>query len=118
MFELLIVLTTLVGGNTSNFKNEIAPVSQNAAGLEIIKMRVDSEKVNCDSSPSGKCFKVQKESSIGKDSWELLPQEIQGFTFEAGYTYDLVVRIEIQEGKSGAERFKYILEHIVAKVKA
>jgi hypothetical protein len=86
--------------------------------MEVIKIRIDSEKVSCNGNATNSCYRVQKESSIGKEFWETMPQEIEGFNYEPGYVYDLVVRVEVQENKTGPDRFRHILEHVVAKVKA
>lgn len=86
---------------------------------ETIKMRVGGQLVNCseNAADTKKCYSVQKGATIGMDSWEVLPQTIEGFTFEAGFTYDLIVKIELVEGKTGAERFKYTLVQIISKIK-
>lgn len=116
MFELLIVLSSLFTP-VSGVSTTSIPTEQVSNGTEVIKMRVDSEKVSCGEN-SLTCFRVQKESSIGKDNWEVLQQEIVGFNFQPGYVYDLVVKISIVEGKTGPDRFLYTLEHVVSKIKA
>lgn len=116
MFELLIVLSSLFSPATG-MNNTSFPTEQVSNGFEVIKMRVDSEKISC-GDDTNMCFRVQKESSIGKDNWEVLQQDIAGFNYEAGYVYDLVVRIDLIEGKTGADRFQYSLEHVVSKIKA
>lgn len=116
MFELLFVLSSLFNPVTV-VNNTTIPTEQVSNGFEVIKMRVDSEKVSC-GEDSRTCFRVQKEASIGKDNWEVLQQDIDGFNFESGYVYDLVVRIDLIDGKTGADRFHYTLEHVVSKLKA
>ncbi|WP_300665930.1 DUF4377 domain-containing protein [Fluviicola sp.] len=113
---LAISLTSSNFGGTTLF-----PAEQTAIALsgETIKMRVGAHLVNCsgNAEETKKCYSVQKGATIGMDSWEVLPQPIEGFNFEAGFTYDLIVKIDLVEGKTGAERFKYTLVQIISKIK-
>lgn len=121
MFEILLIISSFITpsfGAHTTVSEKVSVETSSATGFEVIKMRVDSQKVACGDDSNKTCFRVQKEASIGMDFWEILQQPIEGFNFEEGYVYDLVVRIDIQEGKTGNDRFKYTLEHVVSKIKA
>ncbi|MNU73716.1 hypothetical protein D3C71_632020 [compost metagenome] len=118
MFKIVWLAISLT---SSNFGGATLPAEQMVVEKsgETIKMRVGGQLVNCSESAdeTKQCYSVQKGATIGMDSWEVLPQTIEGFNFEAGYTYDLIVKIELAEGKTGAERFKYSLVQIISKIK-
>lgn len=86
-------------------------------GSEVIKMRIQSEKVACDGYDNNTtCYVVQKESSIGKDNWEVLEQPIDGFNFEPGYIYDVTVKIErVDNPGPDQSEFRYILVNVISK---
>lgn len=116
MFKVLLITLSLATISfTSEAKNPEQSVYSSAG--EVIKMRVQGHKVDCQPNSASQCFSVQKGASIGMETWEVLQQPIEGFTFEEGYTYDLIVRIDFQQGKTGSERFKYTLVEIISKIK-
>lgn len=116
MFKVLLITLSLATINfTSEAKNTEQSVYSDAG--ETIKMRVQGHRVACQPDGAQLCFSVQKGATIGMDSWEVLQQPVEGFTYEEGYTYDLIVKIEFQQGKTGAERFKYTLVEIISKIK-
>ena len=86
---------------------------------EIVTMRIQKQ-VDC-KGPDGndKCFMVQKGASIGKDSWEMLPETIEGFLFEEGYIYDITVKAELlpNTDDDGRPHMKYTLINVLSKVK-
>lgn len=86
-------------------------------GSEVIKMRVQSSQTDCDGVEGGQlCFVVQKESSIGKENWETLEQQIEGFNYEPGYVYDITVRIErIENPAENQSPFRYILVDVISR---
>jgi len=120
MFKVLLLtlsLTAIYSTSVAITNNPDQPV-YSAAG-EVIKMRVNAHLVYCHPSANvvAKCYSVQKGASIGMETWEILQQSIEGFTFEEGYTYDLIVRIDVQAGKTGSDKFKYTLVEIISKIK-
>jgi hypothetical protein len=116
MFKVLLIILSLTAVNfTSEARNPEHPVYSDAG--EVIKMRVQGHRVACQPNGEEHCFSVQKGATIGMDTWEVLQQPIEGFTYEEGYTYDLIVKVEIQQGKTGPERFKHTLVEIISKVK-
>ena len=116
MFKVLLITLSLAAIHfTSEAKNPDQSVYSDAG--EVIKMRVQGHRVACQPNGAQLCFSVQKGATIGMESWEVLQQPIEGFTYEEGYTYDLIVKVELQQGKTGPERFKHTLVEIISKVK-
>lgn len=105
----------------TSFTSEITSSAQSvySNGGEVIKMRVQGHRVSCNpnTNEANLCYYVQKESSIGKENWEVLQQAIEGFDFEEGYTYDLIVKVELLQDKTGPDRFKHTLVQIISKIK-
>lgn len=87
------------------------------SGSEVIKMRIQSSQVDCDGVAGGPlCYSVQKESKIGKDNWETLEQSIEGFNYEAGFVYDVTVKIErIENAATNQVEFRYTLIDVISK---
>lgn len=116
MFKVLLITLSLAAVNfTSEAGNPEQPVYSDEG--EMIKMRVQGHRVACQPNGEKQCFSVQKGATIGMDTWEVLQQPIEGFTYEEGYTYDLIVKVEILQGKTGSERFRHTLVEIISKVK-
>lgn len=118
MFKIVWLTLSLA---TTGFTSEIAVSGQTtySSADEVLKMRVQGHQTDCNPAieNSGKCFLVQKGASIGKADWEVLQQEIEGFDFEEGYTYDIIVKVTIVEGKTGPDRFRHSLVQIISKIK-
>ncbi|ASS49229.1 MAG: hypothetical protein A3D31_04120 [Candidatus Fluviicola riflensis] len=108
-FVLLLLVTAVYAGSPST--------NPNFSGSEVIKMRIQSSQVDCDGVSGGAlCYSVQKESSIGKDSWETLEQSIEGFNYEAGFVYDVTVKIErVENPAPNQSPFRYILIDVISK---
>jgi len=107
---LSLTLISAVGKDTTT--------AVTAKKQEVINMRI-GEQVDCDGTQGNTtCFMVQKGASIGKDSWEMLPEPIEGFNYEAGYVYDVTVKIEVLPNPAeGQSSFQYTLVNILSKVK-
>jgi len=110
---LSLTITSFI--SEANLSDRPQPVYSNAG--EVIKMRVQGHRVSCQPGSEAGCFSVQKGASIGKENWEVLPQQIEGFAFEEGYTYDLIVKVDIQQDKTGPDSFKHTLVEIISKIK-
>lgn len=116
MFKVLLITFSLAAIHfTSDAKNPEQSIYSDAG--EVTKMRVQGHRVACQPGGDASCFSVQKGATIGMGTWEVLQQPIEGFTYEEGYTYDLIVKVDFQQGKTGPERFKYTLVEIISKVK-
>ncbi len=88
-------------------------------GTEQVSMKVQGTKLPCKGFDGNTtCFQVQKGASIGTDFWEILPEPIAGFEFEAGYTYLITVKITLRENpQEGQSEFIYELVQVVSKTK-
>lgn len=82
-------------------------------------MRVNGHLTPCPSKENDarKCYLVQKGASIGMENWEVLQQPIEGFDYEEGYVYDLIVKVDVLQDKTGPERFRHTLVQIISKIK-
>ena len=118
MFKIIWLAISLT---SSTFSAETFMVEQTVSlrAGEQFKMRVGSQLANCSSNDdeTRKCYLVQKAASIGKDNWEILQQPIEGFNYEEGYVYDLIVRVDVLQDKTGPDRFKHTLIQVISKIK-
>ena len=57
-------------------------------------MWVNSTKVDCMGIGPMECLLVQENESLAEDNWTFFYSQIQGFTFEPGYIYKLLVHKE------------------------
>ena len=62
--------------------------------IEGTLIRVNHYKEDCVGLIEQECFLVQQEDAIGSDNWTFFYDDIVGFTFIAGFIYDLDVKIE------------------------
>lgn len=117
MRTLLTVVVLLLGLAAVPFGAKAGNNLPLFEGSEVIKMRVQSSQTDCDGVEGGQlCYVVQKESSIGKENWETLEQQIEGFNYEAGYVYDITVRIEKMENPAENQSpFRYILVEVISR---
>jgi hypothetical protein len=116
MFKILwLTLSLATTSFTSGTSVSSRSIYSNAG--EVIKMRVQGHRVDCQPNDTKQCFLVQKGASIGMENWEVLQQSIEGFDFEEGYTYDLIVKVDVLQDKSGPDRFKHALVQIISKIK-
>lgn len=119
MFKIVwLTLSLATTSFTSGTSVSDQSVYSNAG--EVLKMRVQGHRVDCnpnDDSEVKLCYSVQKGASIGMETWEVLQQPIEGFDFEEGYTYDLIVKVDVLQDKTGPDRFKHTLVQIISKIK-
>ncbi|MNJ86109.1 hypothetical protein D3C87_35960 [compost metagenome] len=119
MFKIIWLAISLAG---SGFSAETLPVSGKSIDLragEQLKMRVNGHLTPCPprDNEAKKCYLVQKGASIGMENWEVLQQPIEGFDYEEGYVYDLIVKVDVLQDKTGPDRFKHTLVQIISKIK-
>lgn len=76
--------------------------------------QIDKETTPCNTRDDGECFLVKK--STGKD-FEIFNETIEGFNFEQGNLYTIIVRQEFKQPPIavGESVFKYVLVKIVSK---
>jgi len=114
LFALLACFSLAL--TSATVKDTVSAINP-AMKQEIINMRILSQ-VDCDGTDGNtKCYMVQKGASIGKDFSEMLPQPIEGFRYEEGYTYDVTVKIDVTPASDGTSTFKYTLVNVLSKVK-
>ncbi|WP_424493493.1 DUF4377 domain-containing protein [Salinimicrobium sp. GXAS 041] len=83
-------------------------------------LRVNSYTVSCIGEMEGECLLVQEGNAIGTDDWELFyyKDDIEGFDYEEGYIYDLIVeKSEIENPPMDASSVNYKLIRIESKEK-
>lgn len=107
------LLTAVTFASTLSFSS----IDDNG-GSEVIKMRVAASLEDCTGyNGNTHCYSVQKGASIGMENWETLREQIEGLNYEAGYVYDITVRIEqIENPAANGPRVKYILVDVISKV--
>ncbi|WP_282013761.1 DUF4377 domain-containing protein [Marinifilum flexuosum] len=79
---------------------------------------VNSRKVNCEGVAPTKCLLVQKGESLDDAKWENFYSEIEGFKFEDGYLYKLLVKEEnlsSDQVPADASSIKYTLVKMLEK---
>lgn len=91
---------------TQNIVDESAPI------------RVSAFPGNCAIDFQSPCYRIQEGSELGSGVWKNVNMPINGFTYEEGFTYLLIVRIEReQDATSETPRFKYTLVKVLSKDK-
>jgi len=69
--------------------------------------------VTCEGVSVQKCMEYQVK---GEDSWQLFYGEIEGFTYEEGYTYELEVDVEkVENPPADGSSLKYSLKKVIKK---
>jgi hypothetical protein len=86
---------------------------------QVITMRISDRLVDCDGvNGRDRCYQFQQGDKIGTDKWETLKYDIQNFRFEAGYEYDLLVRlVPLVNGSGQTEGHLYELVEILSRTK-
>lgn len=77
---------------------------------------VNSHTVDCSGVAPMKCMLIQKGEEFNDEQWQNFYSKIDGFTFEAGYLYKLLVREEkVENPPADASSIKYNLIKILEK---
>ena len=79
---------------------------------------LNSYKVACTGVAEKKCLQIQKGEHKQTNQWQLFYDEIEGFVYEEGYSYQLLVReeqLETDNIPADASSIKYTLVKILAK---
>ena len=85
---------------------------------EVMDLRVNSYTVECYGEMEGNCLLVQEGEKIGREDWEYFYYEdsIEGFDYEPGYMYDLMVRkIQVKDPPQDGSSFRYKLIKVISK---
>lgn len=78
---------------------------------------VNSTQVDCVGVGPMKCLQIQKGENLESDNWQFFYDQIQGFEFEPGFIYQLLVKTTPKEGPipSDASSLDYKLVKIISK---
>ena len=61
-------------------------------------------------------YRIQEGDKIGSENWNNLYSEINGFTYEKGFVYDLKIKkMNIQDPPQDASSIKYELQEMISK---
>ena len=81
-----------------------------------IVMKVKENKVGCTGVGQMECYLVQQGNKIDTDEWEYLYDEIEGFVYEPGFVYTLLVAKErIKNPPMDGSSVKYALIRELSK---
>jgi heat shock protein HslJ len=79
---------------------------------------VNSAKVPCEGVGAMQCLKVQKGDTLNSEEWQLFYSTIDGFDYQPGYIYKLIVReekIEKEKVPADASSIKFKLVKVLEK---
>ncbi|AIM36544.1 hypothetical protein KO02_07390 [Sphingobacterium sp. ML3W] len=83
---------------------------------ENLTMEINDKRVDCQGVGQMKCLQVKYSP---KDDWEYFYSHIEGFEYEEGYTYTIIVnRTRVENPPQDASAYQYELVKIVAKTAA
>lgn len=81
--------------------------------IDQVRLFVGPELIDCQGIVAQKCMLVRQELNTG---WRIFYDSIQGFIYESGYDYELLVRKEaIENPPADASSERYVLEAVVNK---
>ena len=87
--------------------------------IEGTLIRVNHYKEDCVGLVEQKCFLVQQEDAFGSYNWTFFYDDMVGFTFIAGFIYDLDVKIEERNPiPQDIGKYSYTLVKVLSKQKA
>jgi|SRR5690606_30438872 len=83
-----------------------------------MQLRVNSYTVDCVGEMEGTCLLVQEGEDIGTEDWEYFyyVDSIEGFEYEPGYIYDLLVRKRnVPNPPADGSAYSYELVKVISK---
>lgn len=88
-----LIATLLLLSFCQEKKDDSSGLSQEA------NLRINYYTVSCTGEMTGNCLLIQEDEKIGTDEWTYFYFEdgIEGFEFESGYIYDLLVNKSYNE---------------------
>lgn len=81
---------------------------------------VNNEKLDCTGVAPMKCLQIQESKTLDRNDWEFFYGSIEGFDFQAGYIYKLLVKKEKLDPESvpaDASTIRYTLIKVIEKTK-
>ena len=107
---IVFLLSFVVASNSCEEKKDFSD------SQEYKTIYVNSELLECQGVGLQTCMQVKDSPD---DSWSLFYETIEGFTYEAGYTYTLEIKVtEVEAPLEDASSLKYALVKVIAKEKA
>lgn len=122
---LMIMIFGIVGCSSSKTVSEKKTVTMDSdkkgkwEEVESIYW-VNSQKVDCVGVGPMRCTQVQKGAKLGEQDWEFFYDEIEGFDYEEGYIYKLMVKETSKpknEVPADASSIRYELLEVLDKQK-
>lgn len=108
MAALVVMILGLFAGSGNALTNAAREKSEMMETLYI-----NSELVDCEGVGPQKCMQMRRAPD---EEWELFYNQIEGFTFEPGFTYELRVRVTpAADVPADASSLQYKLVEVVAK---
>jgi hypothetical protein len=104
-----LFFATLLLGACKSSKEASSKAKKTNQESTIEKWIIAGEKANCSETSTEQCYQVKK---FGSSSYEILDVVIEGFNYEAGYKYQIEVKI-VPSLKEGA---KYIFVAETVKI--
>ena len=82
-----------------------------------LTLRVKENKISCSGyMGQTECYLIQQGSKIGSEEWDYFYEQIQGFIYEPGYVYELLVAKEsVKDPMIDAPVVKYSLLKEISK---
>lgn len=80
---------------------------------------INSSKVPCDGVGAGSCLKVQKGDTLNNENWQYFYSTIDGFDYQPGYIYKLIVRekkIDKEKVPADASSINFTLVKVIEKI--
>jgi hypothetical protein len=86
--------------------------------IETVSMRVNHYKQTANGLFPKLVYLIQEENEIGTTNWNYFYSNIEGFEYELGFTYDiLVIKESIDNPPQDASSIKYTLKNVISKEK-
>ena len=105
---LSIVATAVLGACNSpeeTTPEPAEPASEGAEEVEISKLFVGPERVECEGEGPQQCYLVKENP---EDEWELFYNQIEGFNYEEGFDYEIEVEVTpVENPPAGGSSLQY-----------
>lgn len=76
---------------------------------EEVTFRIKENRASCTGFFEMECYLIQQGAKINTDEWEYFYNEIEGFAYEPGFVYKiLVAKIPVKDPPMDASAFRYL----------
>ena len=114
---LIVLLASCAGADEMNLENGQqldSEAVENETTSTKVTMMVAPELADCVGEGPQKCMKIKYSQA---DDWQFFYSNIEGFDYEEGYRYTLLVeQLEVKDPPQGGSSIKYVLVEVVEKV--